>query len=80
MWVLVMVVVRYVSSDTRWDYGRRRIGWFSTLIENIFIKNYYLQYTNFLSLGDKVIVLPVYNLRKMREIKAASVLKKLPCS
>ena len=50
-------------------YGRRSIKWFAILIVYIFIRDYYLQYINFLSLSDKesVIVSPaltVYALRK----------------
>ena len=37
----------------------------------------YLQYTNFLSLSP---VIPVYTLRKKREIKTMSILTRLPCS
>ena len=50
-----------------------------------FIKDYYLQYTNFLSPNDKeqVIVSPVitvYTLRKKGQIQAVSVPSRLPSS
>ena len=66
------------------SYGRRWIEWFSVLIASIFIRDYYLQYTNFLSLSDKesVILSPVYSdftLTKKREVKTASVLIRLRC-
>ena len=42
-------------------YERRWTEWFVIPIASIFIRDYYLQYTNFLSLSDKesVIVSPV---------------------
>ena len=54
----------------------------SIQIASIFIREYYLQYTNFLSLSDKesMTVIPVYTLRNIREIKTVSVLTKLLCS
>ena len=65
-----------------WGYGRRWIGMLSIQIARIFIREYYLQYTNFLSLSDKesMTVIPVYTLRKIREIKTVSVLTRLLCS
>ena len=44
-----------------WAYERRWIDWFLIPIASIFIGDYYLQYTNFLSLSNKesVIVSPV---------------------
>ena len=46
-----------------WGYERMWIGWFTIPIGSIFIRDYYLQYTNFLSLSDKesVIVSPCYH-------------------
>ena len=66
-----------------WGYGRRWIRWFSILIASIFIRDNYLQYTNFVSLSEKesVIVNPVisvYTLRKKTKLKTVSVLKRLP--
>ena len=51
-------------------------------IASIFIRDYYLQYTNFLSLSDKetAVVSPViivHTLRKKGETKAVSVLTRL---
>ena len=81
MRVLVVVLVVFEFNEDRWGHGRW-IEWFSILIASIFIN--YLQYIIFLSLSDKesVIVSPVipaYTLRKKAEIKAVSVLTKLPC-
>ena len=44
-----------------WGYERRWIEWFVIPIASIFVGDYYLQYTNFLSLSNKesVIVSPV---------------------
>ena len=68
-----------------WCYERRWIGCFFIPIVSIFIRDDYLQYTNFLRLNDKesVIVSPVItvcNLKKKGEIKAVSVFTKLPSS
>ena len=56
-------------------YERRCIGWFSILITSIFIRDFYLKYTNFLSLANKESLIvsrvtPVCTLRKKREIKS----------
>ena len=64
---------------------RRWIGWFVILVLNIFLREYYLQYTNFLSLSDKEtiivsIVISVHTLEKQQEIKTVSILTRLPCS
>ena len=66
-------------------YGRKWIGWFAILITSIFIRDYYMQYTNFLSQSDKksVIVNPAFldhASRKKGEIKTVSVLTRLPSS
>ena len=68
-----------------WGYKRRWIRRFSILIASIFIRDNYLQYTNFLSLSDEesVIVNPVisvYTLREKTKIKTVPVLKRLPCT
>ena len=68
-----------------WGYRRRWVGWLSILIASIFVRDYYLQYTNFLSLRNKesVIVnpvIPVYTLRMEKEIKTVPVLSRLPFS
>ena len=57
------------------------VGWFSILIASIFIRDYYLQCTKFVSLSDKesmikIPVIPVYILKKKKQIKIVSVLKK----
>ena len=68
-----------------WGYERRWIGSFAIPIACIFIRCYYMQYTNFRSLGDKksVVVSPsitVHTLIKKGEIKTVSVLTRLPGS
>ena len=70
---------------TGWKYEKKWIGEFSIPSASIFIEDYYLQYTNFLSLSDKesVIVIPVITtniLRKKGEITAVSVLTRLSIS
>ena len=70
MWVFVMALVGYGSNDKRlrvWE----KVDWMDA---NIFIRDYYLQYTNFMSLSDKesMIVNPVitaHTSRKKEEIK-----------
>ena len=64
---------------------RRWIGWFVILILSIFLREYYLQYTNFLSLRDKEsavvsTVISVHTSEKQEEIKTVSVLSRLSCS
>ena len=64
---------------------RKWIGWFVILDLNIFLREYYLQYTNFLSLSDKETitvstVISVHTLEKQEEIKTVSVLTRLPCA
>ena len=64
---------------------RKWIGWFVILVLNIFLREYYLQYTNFLSLSDKETitvstVISVHTLEKQEEIKTVSVLTRLPCA
>ena len=64
---------------------RKWIGWFVILVLNIFLREYYLQYTNFLNLSDKETitvstVISVHTLEKQEEIKTVSVLTRLPCS
>ena len=66
-----------------WGYERSWIEWFVIPIASIFIRDYYLQYTNFMSLSDKesVIVSPVitaHTLRKDGEFKTASVFIRHP--
>ena len=65
----MMALVGYGSNNNSLRLGRVWIGWFSILIASIFIRDYYLQYTNFLGVSDKesVIVSPV-------------ILPILPCS
>ena len=50
-------------------YERRWIGWFAIPIASIFIRDYYLQYTNFLRLSDKesVIVSPVITVHTLKK-------------
>ena len=57
---------------------RRWIGWFAILIISIFLREYYLQYTNFLRLSDKksAIVsagIPAHTSVKQEEIKTVSL-------
>ena len=64
---------------------RRWIGWFVILILSIFLREYYLQYTNFLRLSDKesitvTTVISVHTSEKQEEIKTVSVLSRLSCS
>ena len=64
---------------------RRWIGWFVILILSIFLRDYYLQYTNFLRLSDKesitvTTVISVHTSEKQEEIKTVSVLSRLSCS
>ena len=81
-------IVGYGRNDNRLTYERRRIRWFAILIASIFIRDYVLQYTNFLSLSDKASmivspvspVIPVDTLRKKGEIKTVSVHTRLPSS
>ena len=68
-----------------WGYERRWIEWFVIPIASIFIGDYYLQYTNFLSLSNKesVIVSPVitaHTFWKNGEIKTVFVLTRRPNS
>ena len=63
-------------------YKKRCIGYFAIPIASIFIRDYNLQYTNFLSLSDKesVIVsrvITVHSLGKKGEIKTVSVSTRL---
>ena len=62
-----------------WGYGRRWIGWFFIRITNLFIKGYYLQCTNFLSLINKELLAAspastVHTFRNMREREIKIVL------
>ena len=64
---------------------QEEIEWFAISTANIFIRDYYLQYNNFLSLSDKesVIVssvITVHALRKKGEIETVSFLTKLHSS
>ena len=78
----MVVLVGYGRMTIGWGYGWRWSGLFFILIASIFIKDYHLQYTNFLSLSNKesVTVIPVYTLKKKKEIKPVSVLTRLLCS
>ena len=67
-----MVLVEYGGNCNRLGVWEKVAGWFSILIANIFIRDNYLQHTNFLTLNDKesVLVSPVihvYTLRKKIE-------------
>ena len=80
-----MLLVEYGSNENRLGVWEKVVGWFFILIASIFVRDNYLQYTNFLSLSDKgsvivIPVIPVYTLRKKIEIKTVSVLTTLPCS
>ena len=74
-----MVLLMYGSNDIDWKYEKRWMEWFAIPIANIFIRDYYLQYTNFLSLRYKqsVTVNPdttVHTLGKKEEIKTSLLL------
>ena len=80
-----MVLVGYRKKRFVCGYERRLIGWFAIPIASIFIRDYYLQYTNFFSLDHRksVVVNPVINvhtLRKKGEIKTVTILTRLPSS
>ena len=74
---LLMVLVGYESNDNReWN------GWFSILITSIFLRDCYLQNTNFLSLSDKEsvnlrVAIAIHVSGTQVEIKAAPVLIRL---
>ena len=58
-------------------YGREWSEWFGIRTSNIFVRGYYLQYTNFPSLSDKESVsslIPVHGSGKQGGIKAMPVL------
>ena len=68
-----------------WGYMRKCIGWFVIPILNVLLREYYLQYTNFLNLSNKELevisaVIPVHTSDKQEEIKSLSVLTRLLCS
>ena len=68
-----------------WGYIRKCIGWFVIPILNVLLREYYLQYTNFLNLSNKELevvsaVIPVHTSDKQEEIKSLSVLTRLLCS
>ena len=50
-------------------YWRKLIAWFAILIASIFIRYYFLHYSNFLTLKDKesVIVSPVFPVHTSRK-------------
>ena len=67
------------------QYERRWIKWFAIPIVSIFIRDYHLQYTSFLSLSSKESevlssVITVHLLRRKVEIKTVSALTRLPSS
>ena len=79
IWVLVRVLVGYGIITIVWGYERSLIEWFAIPIAGIFIRGYYLQYINVLSLGDResVVVSPtitVHTLRKKEGNKTVLVL------
>ena len=86
MWVLVMVLVRCENNDSRLRYHEKRwIGWFAIPMASIFIRNYYLQYTNFPNLSNKVSVnvssiIAVLTLKKKGENQTVSVVTRLSSS
>ena len=74
-----MVLVGYGSNNNRSRHEESWIGWFAIPIASIFIRDYYLEYTNFQSLGDRESVavslaINVHTLRNTGKIKAVSVL------
>ena len=81
---ILIVLARYEVITTGWEYIKTWIGWFAFLITNFFLREFYLQYTNFLSLTDKesVIVsavIPAHNTEKQEEIKTVSFFTTIPC-
>ena len=81
----MMVLTGSGNNDNKLRDERSWIGWFAIPVSNSFIRDCYLQYTNFLSLSDKelVIVSPVINvhtLRKKGEIKTMGFLTRLHSS
>ena len=86
MWVLVMVLVRCENNDSRSRYYEKRwIGWFLIPMASIFIRNYYLQYTNFLNLSNKVSVnvssiITALTLKKKGENQTVLVVTRLSSS
>ena len=74
-----MVLVGHGSNDNRITVWEKYTGWFAIPIANTFFRDYYLQYTNCLSLSDKesVIMNPVFSVhisRMKAVIKTESVL------
>ena len=68
-----------------WGYMRKCIGWFVIPILNVLLREYYLQYTNFLNLSNKELeivnaFIPVHTSDNQEEIKSLSVLTRLLCS
>ena len=65
-----MVLAGYGSNANRLWVRERWIGWFAIPIASIFIRDYYLQYTNFMSLNDKesLIVSPVITVITSRKM------------
>ena len=68
-----------------WGYMRKCIGWFFIPILNVLLREYYLQYTNFLNLSNKELeivnaFIPVHTSDNQEEIKSLSVLTRLLCS
>ena len=66
-------------------YGKEWSRWFAIPITSTFLRDYYLQYTNFLSLINKELVIVSVAIScpyfvEQEEIKAAPVLARLHCS
>ena len=75
----VILVVVYRSNDNRFRVYEK-VEEIVILILIIFLRKYYLQYTNFLRMNDKESVnvssvIPVYALEKQEQIKTVSLFK-----
>ena len=78
-WSFVILLVGYRSNDNRFRVYEN-VEETAILILSIFLRKYYLQYTNFLRMNDKESVnvssvIPAYALEKQEQIKTASLFK-----
>ena len=81
-------ITEYESNYGKLELWRREVDWIvyhSSIFASIFIRAYYLQYTDFLSLRDKELVIvsaviPVHSLGRQGETKTVSVLARLSCT
>ena len=75
----MILLVGYRSNDNRFRVYEN-VEEIAILILSIFLRKYYLQYTNFLRMNDKESVnvssvIPVYALEKQEQIKTVSLFK-----